>query len=74
MCDITAENLHALQFGTTGLQAQSMLSFQTNELQPRLMITAGHRTFSEALHEFMASCLSDRTTCPLIHTALPHLV
>ena len=28
MCDITAENLHALQFGITGLQAQSMLSFR----------------------------------------------
>ena len=39
-----------------------------------LTITAGHWTFSETLHEFPASCLSDRTTCPLIHTALPHLV
>ena len=37
-----------------------------------LTITAGHRTFSETLHEFLASCSSDRTTCPLIHTASPH--
>ena len=35
---------------------------------------AGHRTFSGALHEFPACCLSDRATCPLVHTALPHLV
>ena len=37
-----------------------------------LTITAGHRTFSKTLHKFPASCLFGRTTCPLMHTALPH--
>ena len=32
-----------------------------------LTIKAGRRTFSGTLHEFPANCLSDRTTCPLIH-------
>ena len=34
---------------------------------------AGHGTFSGTLHKFPASCLSDRTTCPLILTALPQV-
>ena len=33
---------------------------------------AEHRIFSRTLHEFPGCCSSDRTTCPLIHTALPH--
>ena len=40
--------------------------------KPGQMIMVGHRTCSETLHEFLASSLSDRTTRPLIHTALPH--
>ena len=35
---------------------------------------AGHWTFSETLHEFVASCSSDRATCFLILNALPHIL
>ena len=41
---------------------------------PGLTITAGHRTFSKTLNEFLASCSSGRTTCPLMHTALSHIL
>ena len=35
---------------------------------------AGHRTLSETLLVFPASGSSDRTTCPLIHTALLYIL
>ena len=35
---------------------------------------AGHRTFSETLHEFVASYSSDRATCFLILNSLPHIL
>ena len=55
--------LYVLKLGD---QSSYILTFA---VKAELMIMAGHKTFSEFLHEFQASCF---TASLLIHTALPY--
>ena len=62
-------SIHKIEFLTPLLLHSSLkpsMKILQKLQQTGLTITAGHRTFSGTLHEFLARCSSDRKTCPLI--------